>query len=650
MSAEKMSASSSESSAVSAPVKPNLSESVSSAEPSSENQAQEESFGRMVREIFESVAIAFVVAFLFRTFLAEMFIIPTGSMAPTLMGQHKDVTCPQCSAPYQVGVVQGQNVNYSICPNCNAVMDYANEAKHGNVAPNYPGDRILVGKYPYYFSRPQRWDVAVFLFPGGGNTNYIKRCVGLPGETIRIQDGDIYVKPSEPLRTSDGSGTPEGQEAAGSAISTGFARKVEAPFHIARKPPEKILATMIPVYQNDYQNTLLRQVRMPSRWYQLEMDPAEGTHMGVQARWQESADGREFYFRQTDPDEMTGWLAYRHLVPLQPHWRQAAMDQCPDVRPRLITDMTAYNTGMSGSYSSDDGTGVFSIPIPDSFYGRHWVKDLVFEATIDVRSLKTGFFQVGLARGRMFWCKVDLETGEVTLEIPAVPDFGEDVQRQKEFAETNANRETVYFARAKSNMNRTDIYHFRFANVDDQLHVWVDGKVLEFDQPTAYIESERILPSEVDLEHPVQVGCRNCEVNLSHISLYRDIYYVAREREDSEQMSDFVEDGHYGVQVYTPPLELASDPALWEAFQKMRFVEFRLDTEGEPQYFMLGDNSTNSADSRCWTYPSYDPRRNQYLKEYYVPESLLVGEAYYVYWPHSWKPFWPNWKKFRKIK
>lgn len=646
-----MNASSSESSAVSAPVKPNLSEDVSMTGQSPENQNQEESFGRMVREIFESVAIAFVVAFLFRTFLAEMFIIPTGSMAPTLMGQHKDVTCPQCSAPYQVGVVQGQNVNYSVCPNCNAVMDYANEAKHGNVNPNYPGDRILVGKYPYYFSRPKRWDVVVFLFPGGGNTNFIKRCVGLPGETIRIQDGDIYVKPSEDRSASEDPGEPNIQETAESAIRSGLAGKVEAPYRIARKPPEKILATMIPVYQNDFQNAKLRQIKMPSRWYQLEMTSAEGTNMGVQAQWQESADGREFYFKHTDSDEMTGWLAYRNLVLTQPQWRQIAMEQVPEVRPRLITDMTAYNTGMSGSYGEDGEMGAYSIPILDSFYGRHWVKDLIFETTVDVRSLNTGSFQVGLSRGnRVFWCHVNLTNGEVTLTIPAVPDFGKDEKRQKEFAQANENRETVYTARAQSNMSGTDIYQFRFANVDDQLHVWVDGKVLKFDQPTAYLESERVLPSRLDLEHPVQIGCRNCEVNLSNISLYRDIYYVAREREGSSEMSDFVEDSRYGMAVCTPPLELGSDPDLWDAFQKMRYVEFRLDTEGVRQYFMLGDNSTNSADCRCWTYPSYDPRRNQYLTEYYVPESLLVGEAYYVYWPHSWKPFWPNWKKFRKIK
>ncbi len=55
-----------------------------------------------IRETVESVVIAFVLAFLFRTFEAEAFVIPTGSMAPTLMGRHKDLVCPKCGFPYQV--------------------------------------------------------------------------------------------------------------------------------------------------------------------------------------------------------------------------------------------------------------------------------------------------------------------------------------------------------------------------------------------------------------------------------------------------------------------------------------------------------------------------------------------------------------------
>src|SRR6476659_5463063 len=49
-----------------------------------------------MRETVESIAVAFILAFLFRTFVAEAFVIPTGSMATTLMGRHKDVQCPNC--------------------------------------------------------------------------------------------------------------------------------------------------------------------------------------------------------------------------------------------------------------------------------------------------------------------------------------------------------------------------------------------------------------------------------------------------------------------------------------------------------------------------------------------------------------------------
>src|SRR6187431_2964313 len=53
------------------------------------------------RETVESVAMAVILALLFRGFVAEAFVIPTGSMAPTLQGRHKDVECPQCHIWYQ---------------------------------------------------------------------------------------------------------------------------------------------------------------------------------------------------------------------------------------------------------------------------------------------------------------------------------------------------------------------------------------------------------------------------------------------------------------------------------------------------------------------------------------------------------------------
>lgn len=58
----------------------------------------------------------------------------------------------------------------------------------------YNGQEILINRVIYRLSSPKRGDVVVFLPNGNQNTHYyVKRVVGLPGETIHIQDGDVYV-------------------------------------------------------------------------------------------------------------------------------------------------------------------------------------------------------------------------------------------------------------------------------------------------------------------------------------------------------------------------------------------------------------------------------------------------------------------------
>src|SRR6187431_1449426 len=54
------------------------------------------------RETVEALVVAFILALLVRGFEAEAFVIPTGSMAPTLMGRHKEIACPQCGYVYKV--------------------------------------------------------------------------------------------------------------------------------------------------------------------------------------------------------------------------------------------------------------------------------------------------------------------------------------------------------------------------------------------------------------------------------------------------------------------------------------------------------------------------------------------------------------------
>lgn len=151
-----------------------------------------------IRETIESVAIAFILAFLFRTFETEAFVIPTGSMAPTLMGRHKDLECPQCGCPYQLSASSEVSAGTrSMSRPAPAPMCRYTDTKLSKDR-SYSGDRILVGKLIYQFHEPRRWDVIVFKFPGDdqtySQTNFIKRLIGLPGETVRVQDGDIWIR------------------------------------------------------------------------------------------------------------------------------------------------------------------------------------------------------------------------------------------------------------------------------------------------------------------------------------------------------------------------------------------------------------------------------------------------------------------------
>ncbi len=123
-------------------------------------------------ETIESLAIAIVVALLIRHFIIEPFKIPTGSMEPTLHG--------------------------------------------ASANPRRSGDFIMVNKFAYgpkfpftdrriWTVKPKRWDIVVFKTTGimsedgtklaaaDPPRNFVKRIVGLPGDTLEIRDGWLYV-------------------------------------------------------------------------------------------------------------------------------------------------------------------------------------------------------------------------------------------------------------------------------------------------------------------------------------------------------------------------------------------------------------------------------------------------------------------------
>jgi len=133
--------------------------------------------------------VLFISAILFlRSLAVEPFGVPTGSMAPTLIGNHKCVNCPRCGYPIRIGEPGKQHSHYpkAHCPNCGK-----DEIELDTVI-ELAGDRLLVDKNVFTLRSPRRWEPAVFRCPSDLTKPYVKRVVGLPGEKIQVVDGDIH--------------------------------------------------------------------------------------------------------------------------------------------------------------------------------------------------------------------------------------------------------------------------------------------------------------------------------------------------------------------------------------------------------------------------------------------------------------------------
>lgn len=78
----------------------------------------------------------------------------------------------------------------------------------------YTGERILTYKLAYAWHGPRRGDIIVFLYPRDTHQIFVKRVIGLPGDTISIRAGQVYIdnKPlSEPYRVNPAHGNMAAQ-------------------------------------------------------------------------------------------------------------------------------------------------------------------------------------------------------------------------------------------------------------------------------------------------------------------------------------------------------------------------------------------------------------------------------------------------------
>lgn len=517
-----------------------------------------------IKETLTSLIIAFMLAFLFRGFVIEGFLIPTGSMAPTLLGKHLRMQSEQSGYDWTVGPWTYAQTPAGAQPVRTQTDIVVQDPMSGIPIQDTnrrlaAGDRVFVLKYLPWLHHPERWDVVVFKNPGT-HENYIKRLVGLPGEQVAFVDGDVFTR----------------EFVEGRSAAEGWESWTQSDWSVQRKSERVQRAMLQDVFDSSYAPQGNIEYKSPLS--------------GVGAGWSGVESTREYTFAGPGSTSLV--------------WN--------DRRP--LTDFNAYNQTrprMDLFTASDDPRYPSGArPFPTS--------DLALELNIRAESAGGAVYPTITTRGMELRASVDLSEGTASVEM-----------RDASIADSPWTQiDTGTFAK----VDPGQWANVEFWHIDQALWLFIDDNLVAggddkggYDLTPAQRASAALGMSWGELEDYTANGVGD-GLNQRGVFSETELYQKPSVRWDFEGGAFTLT--HVSLRRDISYHINPSQPT--RGAHPMFFP-----TLNNEQFFMCGDNSSNSLDSRLWAPNSINAWVNQEIDSTpgAVNRDLIVGKAFVVYFP-----------------
>jgi signal peptidase I len=551
---------------------------------SSEPSRKRKDIAAEIANTFEWLITAFILAFVFRAFIMEAFRIPTGSMADTLKGAHFRLCCEKCGYKYSHGFSPEA---YIFCPRCGYTCEI-NSIRQRN---------LRCPQCFYRFNYLERYRLHQDTVPSGNVELPHTRCPSCGYE----QGYNRYTKSTRPVANGDRilvlKCIYQFVEPKRWDIIV-FKNPLDPMENYIKRliglPEDKIEIIDGDVYIND------RISRKPPKVQQelwtliydhdyQPVQPQEGSFNGKPWR-QPFRNDSDSKWMLNDSDNPTllrlnsGVEQINTLIYDTPDNEFKATYSYNDVDFRREEDMPECSDLMvrfyvdSGSAVSNPVDSQASVGITLRKYQTNYSAWVSSTREINNLGIRTKS-QSAISRG---------ETGEMVI-AKVGPDKQLIELRRKQIRPLGINKPTLV----------------NFANVDHQLIFKYGAEKLTYDLPSGPNDAGS---QQTDAEPRVKIFGAG-KLTLSHVAIFRDIHYTAEKAANGADI---------GRATQGNPFTLAKD-----------------------EFFVLGDNSPNSEDSRWWDRSGVANNGLAYRKGV-VPRDYLVGKALFIYWPSGFEFPWPE--------